>query len=159
MSGIQEGPGDLPDAVPGASHKSDYDDEVPSQRRLRWMTQVMVMPALLGSLWSIAVGLGYWAGLWQCHRAVTREHVSAGCGAAVLALFLWLIARGKIGARRLWLNAVLLAITLPLGAVPGYRWAAESDRCLYAEGPTASHVIAAHANPGTGVRAALRLRG
>jgi hypothetical protein len=158
MSGIQEGPGDLPDPVPGASHTKDYDDEVPSQRRLRWMTQVLVMPALLGSLWGIACGLGYWAGLVDCDRASAKEHAAACSGLAVLAVVGWFIARGKIGARRRWLNAVLVAIVLPLGAVPGFRWASDSDRCVFAEGPTTAHVVDAHANAGARVRAPVCLR-
>jgi hypothetical protein len=120
--------GEASEVPAGGPHK-DYDDEVPSQRRLRWMTQVLVMPALLPSLWGLACGVGWLAGLAHCGAPLSNGYPLMGFVGVLLPLALWLIWRRKIGARRGWVNVVLLAVLLPLGAWNGWHWAQSSSEC------------------------------
>lgn len=108
--------------------RGEYDDEVGSQRRVRWMTQVMVMPFLVGGLYGFAYLLGYWLGDNQAHLA--RELPRLAFVVVILAVPSYFMIRGKIGARRPWLNYLLLAICLGGGGWLGWR---AGDRDFRAE--------------------------
>jgi hypothetical protein len=118
----------LPESDP---HRADYDDEIDSQRRLRWMTQVVAIPLLAGGLWLLALILAWLTGLVRCRGVTDVVQVVVGYGVALpaTALLLWKIARGKLGLRRRWLNAILVAAMCWLGARYGWRVAAESWEC------------------------------
>jgi hypothetical protein len=106
----------------------DYGDEIGSQKRVRWMTQVMVMPALVGGLFGFAYLLGYWLGDNQAH--LIRELPRLAFVVVILALPSYFMIRGKIGARRRWMNFALLALCLGAGGLLGWR---SGDRDFRAE--------------------------
>jgi hypothetical protein len=102
---------------------ADYEDEVGSQRRVRWMTQVLVIPAFVGGLWCCAALLAYSAGLFRCEGAVGRMQPWLGCAIALAVLVPGLIKslRGKIGFRRRSINVVTIVVMLALGAHYGWQ--------------------------------------
>ena len=114
--------GELPEPeepAPAFQAPSDYADEIGSQRRVRWMTQVMVMPALVCGLYGFAYLLGYTIGDSQAH--LEREWLPLTLTAAVIAVPSYFMLRGKIGARRRWLNYVILGLCLGVGGGWGWR--------------------------------------
>jgi hypothetical protein len=114
---------------PGRPH-SDYDDEVPSQRRLRRMTPVLAIPFLVGVLFCLAYALGYWtAALARAPAAAVPRLLGV---AVLLALPVWLTLRGKVGSRRRWLNLLLLAASLVGGASLGWRAGSDASAPLVA---------------------------
>jgi len=96
----------------------DYDDEVGSQRRVRWMTQVMVMPALVGWLFGFSYLFGYFVGSFG--RDEFSDLPRTGFAAVLIALPAYFVIRGKIGSRRRWLNYALLALCVAAGAWRGW---------------------------------------
>jgi hypothetical protein len=116
--------GELPEpeperTIPAPAPARDYGDEIPSQRRARWMTQVMVMPFLVGGLYGFSYLLGWWLGAYQ-HR-LAAESWRLALIAGVIALPSYFMVRGKIGSRRRWLNFTLLAACLGIGGLLGWR--------------------------------------
>jgi hypothetical protein len=123
-------PEDVAPLPPGTAH-SDYDDEVGSQRRLRWMTQILVIPAFVGGLWCCAALLAYSAGWFRCEGAVGRMQPWAGCAIslAVLVPVLFKSLRGKIGFRRRSINIVVIVVMLALGAYYGWSESSDPEAC------------------------------
>jgi hypothetical protein len=111
----------------------DYDDEVGSQRRLRWMTQVLVVPFLSGGLWLLAFLIAFFGGLLRCPggTSVAKPYVTCAISLAVLGLVLRQIVRRKIGMRRWWSNVVLVVTMLGLGAWYGWRESGDPSSCSY----------------------------
>lgn len=112
-------------------HAADYDDEVPSQRRLRWMTQALVVPCFVGGVWLLGLILSYGVGLFRCDGAAGTLRPYAGCvvGLALTAPMAWYVARGKIGMRRWWLNAIVVVVMFSLGARTGWRASGDPSSC------------------------------
>lgn len=108
--------------------EGDYDDEVPSQRRLRWMTQVMVVPLFILGLWGLSAIGAYAISLFRCPGAANNLRPYAGVVIAgvALAVLLRFVVRGKVGMRRWWLNAILVIVMMSLGAHYGWSEPTES---------------------------------
>ncbi len=104
----------------------DYEDEVPSQRRLRWMTQVLVVPLFVLGLWGFSAMGAYMISLLRCPGGASslRPYAGASLALGALATGLWFAARGKLGLRRWWLNAIVIVAMVALGV--RYGWSAPS---------------------------------